>query len=124
MLEEGQEAMTTRLMLALRTREGISYAELAEHWGSELGGAAVAACKAAAEELPSEWVAVAASASASGEEPQASGEAAQASSGAEQEPREEAEARDEGGFALADPEGLLFSNEAIATVFARLDEQL
>ena len=27
-------------------------------------------------------------------------------------------------FALSDPEGLLFSNDAIATVFARLDERL
>ena len=31
---------------------------------------------------------------------------------------------DEGRMRLRDPEGLLFSNEAIATVFARLDERL
>ena len=29
-----------------------------------------------------------------------------------------------GRFALADPEGLLFSNDAISTTFARLDERL
>ena len=29
-----------------------------------------------------------------------------------------------GGFALTEPEGFLFSNDAIATVFARLDERL
>ena len=92
--EEGKEAMTTRLMLALRTREGIPFAELTERYGDALGVAARQACRDAAAELPAEWIATGLA---------------------------EAEAP---RLALADPEGLLFSNDAISTVFARLDERL
>ena len=89
--------MTTRLMLALRTREGIDLSELRENYGDALGEAAAMACRDAAAELPSEWL----------------------SSKCSTTPEGAASA-----FALSDPEGLLFSNEAIATVFARLDERL
>ena len=81
-------------MLALRTREGIPFAELTERYGDALGVAARQACRDAAAELPAEWIATGLA---------------------------EAEAP---RLALADPEGLLFSNDAISTVFARLDERL
>lgn len=90
--EEGREALSTRLMLALRTREGVREEELAATFGPELAAAAAAACRDAADELPRDWV--------------ASSEVGTH------------------GFALAVPDGLLFSNEAISTVFARLDERL
>ena len=95
LLEEGRDAMTTRLMLALRTREGVAQNELAKAFGPELAAAAAAACRDAAEELPSEWIA-----------------------------KRPTEGDHDGLFALTDPDGLLFSNEAISTVFARLDERL
>ena len=117
MLEEGKEAMTTRLMLALRTREGIEMAELRDTYGEELGEAAAAACRAAAKELPSEWVAEAPYASEGGGGGGGGGGAVKASG-------REASGRASGRFALADPEGLLFSNDAISTTFARLDERL
>ena len=88
--EEGTEALTTRLMLALRTRDGASEGELAERFGPRLAAATAAACRDAADELPDEWIADAS----------------------------------DGRFALTDPDGFLFSNEAISTVFARLDERL
>ena len=103
--EEGYDAMTTRLMLALRTREGVRVAELADRFGPELARHAAAACRDAAAELPDEWM-------AGGAWRRASGEAEEAGEGAE------------GRFALSDPDGLLFSNEAISTVFARLDERI
>jgi oxygen-independent coproporphyrinogen-3 oxidase len=86
--EEGRDALTTALMLQLRTLEGIDFEEVRARFGAELGEAAAAACAEAAAELPSAWT------------------------------------RLEPGRALAlqDPEGFLFSNDAIATVFARLDE--
>ena len=90
-VEVGHEALTTRLMLALRTREGVSEAELTEAFGGDLARAAAEACREATEELPAEWM----------------------SSSSEQ-----------GRFALSDPEGLLFSNEVISSVFARLDDKL
>jgi putative oxygen-independent coproporphyrinogen III oxidase len=99
--EEGKEAMTTRLMLALRTREGIELAELRDNYGEALGEAAAMACHDAASELPSEWLSTKCNAVDSN-----------STDGAPV------------AFALSDPEGLLFSNDAIATVFARLDERL
>ena len=51
--EEGKEAMTTRLMLALRTREGIDLSELRDNYGEALVEAAAMACRDAAAELPS-----------------------------------------------------------------------
>jgi hypothetical protein len=90
--EVGRDALTTRLMLALRTREGIGESELTATFGAELAAAAAAACRDAAAELPRGWVAH-----------------------SDAEPHR---------FALSDPDGLLFSNEAISTVFARLDERL
>ena len=89
--EVGRDALTTRLMLALRTTEGVSLAHMSDEFGPSLGQAALDACAAAATELPSEWIDTAG-----------------------------APAR----FALSEPEGLLFSNDAISTVFARLDEAL
>ena len=87
--EVGREALTTALMLQLRTREGVDLNDVRARFGDELGEAAAGACADAAAELPSEWTRL--------------------------EPGRH--------LALSDPEGLLFSNEAIATVFARLDER-
>ena len=98
----------------MRTREGIEMAELRDTYGEELGEAAAAACRAAAKELPSEWVA---------EAPYAS-EGGGGGGGAVKASGREASGRASGRFALADPEGLLFSNDAISTTFARLDERL
>jgi putative oxygen-independent coproporphyrinogen III oxidase len=89
-LEVGRDALTTLMMLQLRTLEGCAFDELAERFGDHLGRVAAAACADAAAELPAEWV-----------------------------------LHDEGRrLALTDPEGFLFSNDAIATVFARLDDRL
>ena len=101
--EVGEDALTTRLMLALRTREGLGEAELAATFGPRLARAAATAWREAAQELPAEWL------------------AHRPTDGQGQ-----ADAAHGGGarFALSDPEGLLFSNEAISTVFAKLEEQL
>lgn len=89
-LEEGADALTTYIMLQLRTADGLRFGDgLAAAHGEELAAAAAAACEDAARELSDEWVEL-----------------------------------DDGRMRLRDPEGLLFSNEAIATVFARLDERL
>ena len=88
--EEGREALTTRLMLALRTRDGAAESDLVKDFGKPLASAAAAACRDAVAELPAEWIAE----------------------------------TEEGRFALSDPDGLLFSNDAIATVFAKLDDYL
>ena len=105
--EEGYDAMTTRLMLALRTREGIDTDELAATFGPRLAAHAAAACREAASEMPSEWMADGqwGAAATGGDDPETEGGAP-------------------GRFALSDPDGLLFSNEAISTVFARLDERV
>ena len=95
---EGEvDALQTRLMLALRTDGGISAAELERDYPGGLGTAAAAACADAARELPPEWVAPVGA----------------ADGGAQGDT-----------LRLSDPEGLLFSNDAIATVFARLEERL
>jgi len=100
--EVGREALTTRLMLGLRTREGIALPELTRDFGDELGGAAAAACRDAAAELPSGWFEL----------------------GDDDDDDDTRSAAGDGAVRLSDPEGLLFSNDAIATVFARLDERL
>ena len=41
--EVGRDALTTRLMLALRTREGVDLGEISREFGEELGCAAAAA---------------------------------------------------------------------------------
>jgi len=104
--EEGVEAMTTLIMLQLRTTRGLLPAELTPRFGETLAAAAEGACRDAAAELPAEWWVMEA------EEASGGGD-----SGAEAAPRCRR-------FALRDPEGLLFSNDAISTVFARLDERL
>lgn len=121
--EEGREALTTLLMLRLRTRDGVDFDELRARFGAELGGAAAAACEAAASELPSEWARLTprlAPASAGSSGAASAGTSSGASSAGTSGP-----ASTEGewsGMALLDPDGFLFSNDAIATVFARLDE--
>ena len=108
-----------------------------------LGAAAAAACADAARELPAAWVEFEldhstseqtaddhADAGESTRGEQTTGEhAAAADAGAptgETTPRGEAGGGEGGArrLRLRDPEGLLFSNDAISTVFARLDERL
>mmetsp|Transcript_45647 Transcript_45647/g.142823 ORF Transcript_45647/g.142823 Transcript_45647/m.142823 type:complete len:177 (-) Transcript_45647:78-608(-) len=105
--EEGVEAMTTLIMLQLRTTRGLLPAELTPRFGATLAAAAEGACRDAAAELPAEWWVMEA------EE--------EASSGGDSGVEAALRCR---RFALRDPEGLLFSNDAISTVFARLDERL
>ena len=53
--EEGVEAMTTLIMLQLRTTRGLLPAELTPRFGETLAAAAEGACRDAAAELPAEW---------------------------------------------------------------------
>jgi len=76
--------MQTRLMLALRTSDGVDVDALRAE--GEIGAQAAIACLRAMQSIPKEWF-------------------------------DYTESR----FKLTDPEGLLFSNTAIATVFAKLD---
>ena len=112
--EEGKEALTTRLMLALRTRDGIGLPELTRDYGEELGAAAADAIREAAAELPREWVEEVDEVE---EDEDEDGDGKEAGEGS-------GKRRSSKPFRLSDPEGLLFSNEAISTVFARLDERL
>ena len=105
------EAFTTGLMLALRTDAGVNFDELRrEYPQSDLGAKAAAACIEAANELPAEWVRV---------EPESEGAALPSTA-------LELDASDCVGLGhrlrLTQPEGFLFSNEAISTVFARLSD--
>ena len=142
--ETEAETLQTELMLALRTDVGVNTAAIAARFPRDgLGAAAAAACADAARELPAAWVEFEldhstseqtaddhadAGGSTGGE--QTSGEhAAAADAGAptgETTPRGEAGGGEGGArrLRLRDPEGLLFSNDAISTVFARLDERL
>ena len=124
-LEEGHDAMTTRMMLALRTTDGLTTAELSETYGERLATAAAAACADAAAELPAEWIRstshVDALRGAAGELKLSTVDRGSAETVATGEATGTATL---GHLALSDPDGLLFSNEAIATVFARLDERL
>ena len=83
LLEEGRDAMTTRLMLALRTREGVAQNELAKAFAAR---GRVPRCGGGAA---SEWIA-----------------------------KRPTEGDHDGLFALTDPDGLLFSNEAISRLRA------
>ena len=135
--------LQTELMLALRTDVGVNTAAIAARFPRDgLGAAAAAACADAARELPAAWIefevdhstsekaadAHVAGESTSGEQTageQAAGGDARAPTG-ETVPRGEATSGEGAArrLRLRDPEGLLFSNDAISTVFARLDERL
>ena len=54
--EEGREALTTSLMLQLRTSDGCSFDALVDRFGEPLGLATAQACADAAAELPEAWV--------------------------------------------------------------------
>lgn len=93
--ESALDELQTRLMLALRTDAGISASELRAAYPGALGAAAAEAVEEARVELPAAWV-------EEGGEDGAGGDV----------------------LRLSDPEGLLFSNDAISTCFARLEERL
>ena len=137
--------LQTELMLALRTDVGVNTAAIAARFPRDgLGAAAAAACADAARELPAAWVefeaaeaepdaTTATGGNAPGEN--ATGENATGENVAgenvagENVAGERATASEalKGGarrLRLSDPEGLLFSNDAISTVFARLEERL
>ena len=101
-------------MLRLRTSDGVAFGELGRRFGPRLGAVAAAACRDAAAELPPHWV------RGGGGAPAVTGLAAGVPGEVAASVAESADAT----LALAEPEGFLFSNDAIATVFARLDERL
>lgn len=116
-------------MLALRTDAGVSFDELHRAYSdSGLGAIAAAACLDAASELPSTWVSID-TVSKTGhlsESPDQDSIRVDA--------RHEIKAtfdlrHQQKSFAgagqhmrLTQPEGFLFSNEAISTIFARIDD--
>ena len=126
--------LQTELMLALRTDVGVNTAAIAARFPRDgLGAAAAAACADAARELPAAWIEFDAvddvcddnltgdsetGDNATGDHPTggtATGDDAAGGRALEGGARR---------LRLSDPEGLLFSNDAISTVFARLEERL
>jgi len=97
--ESALDELQTRLMLALRTDAGVSARELRAAYPGALGAAAADACADTAREVPAAWLA-----------PPRDGDAGDGDAG--------------DVLRLSDPEGLLFSNDAISTCFARLEERL
>lgn len=91
------EALQTQLMLALRTDEGIDVDSTAAAYGRDgLGEIIANGCVEAASEIPASWLDASNAVQANGY----------------------------GVLRLSDPEGFLFSNEAIAILFAKIDVRL
>ena len=117
--ETEAEVLQTELMLALRTDVGVNTAAIAARFPRDgLGAAAAAACADAARELPAAWVEF--EAADAERDDTLSGDNATGDNATGGEALEGGARR----LRLSDPEGLLFSNDAISTVFARLEERL
>ena len=121
LLETGQEALTTALMLSLRTDCGVDLDELrASYPDNGIGDAAAAACVAAASELPKEWISLQ-GIPTSGEDSNVSGGEDSNVKGGDGSDVIGGDGSDGDGHAasqagggrvvLSSPEGFLFSNE-------------
>ena len=121
-------------MLALRTDVGVNTAAIAARFPRDgLGAAAAAACADAARELPAAWVEFDAADDVCDDNLTCDSETGDNATGDHATGGTATGDDTAGGGAveggarrlrLSDPEGLLFSNDAISTVFARLEERL
>lgn len=117
------EALCTALMLGLRTDGGVALTTLRDEFADRgLGAIAVDACIEAVNQLPSDWVAL------ESVKEQVVASAAGAPTAAAPMPNDEATPElmcaaelHAQRLRLKAPEGFLFSNEAISTIFARMD---
>lgn len=126
-------------MLALRTKEGVNFDELITAYPeSDLGSAAAAACVEAARDLPDDWVSIEPISAPEGKT--VGIEASSASSNGADLPALVSDSLDVNEqlvpskgetptavgrgqrLRLTQPEGFLFSNEVISTIFARMDD--
>ena len=132
--ETEAEVLQTELMLALRTDVGVNTAAIAARFPRDgLGAAAAAACADAARELPAAWIEFDAvdgvcDGNLTGDSDTGDNATGGTATGGTATGDDAAGGGAlEGGarrLRLSDPEGLLFSNDAISTVFARLEERL
>ena len=132
--ETEAEVLQTELMLALRTDVGVNTAAIAARFPRDgLGAAAAAACADAARELPAAWIEFDAvdgvcDDNLTGDSDTGDNATGGTATGGTATGDDAAGGGAlEGGarrLRLSDPEGLLFSNDAISTVFARLEERL
>ena len=132
--ETEAEVLQTELMLALRTDVGVNTAAIAARFPRDgLGAAAAAACADAARELPAAWIEFDAVDGVCGDNLTGDSDTGDNATGGTATGGIATGDDAAGGGALeggarrlrlSDPEGLLFSNDAISTVFARLEERL
>ena len=116
----GVEELKTWLMLRLRTSEGISLQELPRRYPDGLGDQVVQACVSAAAAMPAEWVELGAD-SGSAEKVRRARERRDLAARRKDVALATAACLGNSSLRLRDPEGWLFSNSAISSIFNEID---